>query len=48
MNEHILSIDQGTTATKVVLYAVNGRLTALSTNSIKQIYPEDGWVEHNP
>lgn len=48
MKEYILSIDQGTTATKVVLYTVNGYLKALSTNSIKQIYPEDGWVEHDP
>ena len=48
MNEYILSIDQGTTATKVALYAVNGHLKALSTNNIKQIYPKSGWVEHDP
>jgi len=48
MKEYILSIDQGTTATKVVLYSVNGVIEAISTHSIKQIYPKDGWVEHDP
>ena len=48
MKDYILSIDQGTTATKVVLYAASGHLKALSTNNIKQIYPKNGWVEHNP
>jgi len=48
MKEYILSIDQGTTATKVVLYTVTGNVKALSTNKINQIYPKSGWVEHDP
>jgi len=48
MKEYILSIDQGTTATKVALYAANGQLKALSNNNVRQYYPENGWVEHDP
>ncbi len=48
MNEYIISIDQGTTATKVVLHSLDGELKAISTHPIKQIYPKDGWVEHDP
>jgi glycerol kinase len=48
MKEYIISIDQGTTATKVVLHSLNGELKAISTHPIKQIYPKDGWVEHDP
>ncbi len=48
MSEYIISIDQGTTATKVVLHSLGGELKAISTHPIKQIYPQDGWVEHDP
>jgi len=48
MNNYILSIDQGTTATKTVLYTLNGDIKAISTQSVKQYYPHDGWVEHDP
>lgn len=48
MSNYILSIDQGTTATKVALYTIDGELKALSTHPIKQLYPKKGWVEHDP
>ena len=48
MKKYILTIDQGTTATKVVLHSINGNIEAISTNPIRQIYLQDGWVEHCP
>lgn len=48
MKEYILSIDQGTTATKVVLYTLTGDIKSISTKPVKQFYPKDGWVEHDP
>ena len=43
-----LVIDQGTTSTKVVLFDTEGKKIDVSQKSFKQIFPENGWVEHNP
>ena len=43
-----LVIDQGTTSTKVVLFDIEGKKIDVSQKSFKQIFPENGWVEHNP
>lgn len=48
MKKYILTIDQGTTATKVVLHSLDGNIETISTNPIKQFYLQDGWVEHYP
>lgn len=48
MKEYIISIDQGTTATKVALFSLDGELKAVSTQPVRQIYPVEGWVEHDP
>lgn len=45
---YILTIDQGTTATKAALFSLNGELKALSANRIKQYFPHEGWVEQEP
>ncbi len=45
----ILSIDQGTTSTRAVLYDVGSlRPVASAQQEIEQHYPQDGWVEHEP
>ena len=44
----ILSIDQGTTGTRVALVDPKGILKAKAYRPFKQIYPQAGWVEHNP
>jgi len=46
--KYIMSIDQGTTGSTVMLLDQAGRLVAKATKDYKQIYPEPGWVEHNP
>jgi glycerol kinase len=44
----ILSIDQGTTGTTVFLFDKDGNVTGRAYNEFKQIYPKEGWVEHDP
>ncbi|PLX94473.1 MAG: glycerol kinase [Desulfuromonas sp.] len=49
MNErHILAIDQGTTSSRAMIFAENGQCAAVAQQEFKQIYPQDGWVEHDP
>ena len=48
MAEVILSIDQGTTGTTVVLIDRDLRVLARGYREFRQIYPQPGWVEHDP
>ena len=44
----ILAIDQGTTSTRAIVFDPNGRALAMRQRELPQIYPADGWVEHDP
>src|SRR4051812_23778706 len=44
----ILAIDQGTTSTRALVFDTKGRPRALAQQPLRQIYPRDGWVEHDP
>ena len=44
----LLSIDQGTTSTRAIAFALNGEPQANAQKELPQIYPADGWVEHDP
>ena len=48
MKKYILTIDQGTTSTRSILFDKNANIIAISQMEIEQICPNDGWVEHNP
>ncbi|MDT8862560.1 glycerol kinase GlpK [Alkalihalobacillus sp. MEB130] len=49
MNEsYILAIDQSTSGTKALLVNQQGSIIAKETASHKQVYPQSGWVEHDP
>ncbi len=48
MNKYILAADQGTTSSKAVLYNRNGLPVATAQKEFTQIYPQPGWVEHDP
>ena len=48
MKQYILSIDQGTTGSKVVLYDNNFNIFDLIKKDIKQFFPKNGWIEHDP
>jgi len=46
--EYILSIDQGTTSSRAVLFNVNSEICHISQIEFQQIFPKPGWVEHDP
>jgi len=45
---HILAIDQGTTSTRAVIFDTRGHAVATAQKAFRQIFPADGWVEHDP
>jgi glycerol kinase len=45
---YILAIDQGTTGTAATIFDHDGRAVATADREIRQLYPEPGWVEHDP
>jgi len=47
-NDLILSIDQGTTSTRAIIFGLNGCIYSTAQREITQHYPHDGWVEHDP
>lgn len=47
-NHHILAIDQGTTGNTAILCNKKGEIVARAYREMKQIFPQPGWVEHNP
>lgn len=47
-NRYILSIDQGTSATKTILFNRKGQVVHRCNRVHKQYYPNPGWVEHDP
>ncbi|MGS2720131.1 glycerol kinase GlpK [Paraglaciecola aestuariivivens] len=44
----ILAIDQGTTSSRAIVFAVDGQKVASAQQEFKQYYPNNGWVEHDP
>ncbi|MBQ5782397.1 MAG: glycerol kinase GlpK, partial [Oscillospiraceae bacterium] len=47
MKKYILSLDQGTTSSRAILFDKNQNIVAMSQKEFTQIFPQDGWVEHN-
>ena len=48
MRKFIVSIDQGTTSTRAILFDLNGIPVFSSQLEFKQYFPNNGWVEHDP
>ncbi|WP_408635952.1 glycerol kinase GlpK [Parendozoicomonas callyspongiae] len=44
----ILSLDQGTTSSRAVLFNRKGEIVGMAQQEFTQIYPQAGWVEHDP
>jgi glycerol kinase len=44
----ILAIDQGTTSTRAMVFDQNAKVLAVAQKELPQIFPADGWVEHDP
>ena len=45
---YILAIDQGTTSSRAMIFDQSSQVIAQSQQEFRQIYPQDGWVEHDP
>jgi glycerol kinase len=45
---YILSLDQGTTSSRSILFGKDGAIVAHGQREFQQIYPQGGWVEHDP
>lgn len=48
MKKVILSIDQGTTSSRTLVFSQRGKILFSAQEEFPQIYPKDGWVEHDP
>ncbi|MCW1970596.1 MAG: glycerol kinase GlpK [Anaerolineae bacterium] len=48
MSQYIAAIDQGTTSTRCILFNHAGQVVAYDQKEHTQIYPQPGWVEHDP
>ena len=48
MSKYILSLDQGTTSSRAIVFSHSGETVAIAQKEFTQIYPNAGWVEHNP
>lgn len=48
MEKYILSIDQGTTSSRAIVFNKNGEVVHSAQKEFKQYFPKPGWVEHNP
>ena len=48
MANYIGAIDQGTTSTRFIVFDRGGRVISVAQKEHEQIYPNPGWVEHNP
>ena len=46
--QHVLAIDQGTTSSRAMIFDEHGQSVANAQQEFRQIYPQDGWVEHDP
>ncbi len=48
MPSFILALDQGTTSSRAIVFAHDGSIVSVAQKEFKQIFPQPGWVEHDP
>jgi glycerol kinase len=46
--KYILALDQGTTSSRALVFDHSGEIVAAAQREFRQIYPQTGWVEHDP
>lgn len=47
-DQYVLALDQGTTSSRAMLFDRGGNVVSVAQKEFQQIYPEAGWVEHDP
>lgn len=48
MGKYIMALDQGTTSSRCILFDKAGTICSMAQKEFTQIYPQPGWVEHDP
>lgn len=48
MKKYIMAFDQGTTSSRCILFDKDGNICSMVQREFGQIFPKDGWVEHDP
>ncbi len=48
MLQYILALDQGTTSSRAIVFNQNGSIVSSAQKEFNQIFPQPGWVEHDP
>lgn len=48
MSKFILALDQGTTSSRAIVFDKNGNIISVAQKEFRQIFPQPGWVEHDP
>ena len=48
MEQYIISLDQGTSSSRAIVFNHKGEIKAVAQQEFRQIFPQSGWVEHDP
>ncbi len=48
MSKYVIALDQGTTSSRCILFDKKGNICSVAQKEFAQIFPNPGWVEHNP
>ncbi len=48
MKKFVMALDQGTTSSRCILFDKQGNICSMAQKEFQQIYPQPGWVEHDP
>ncbi len=48
MKKYVMALDQGTTSSRCILFNKSGEIASMAQKEFTQIYPKEGWVEHDP
>lgn len=48
MSKYIVALDQGTTSSRTIIFDHEGNIVSVAQREFTQIFPQPGWVEHNP
>lgn len=46
--KYIMALDQGTTSSRCIIFDKSGTIISMAQKEFKQIYPKNGWIEHDP
>ena len=46
--KYLLALDQGTSSSRSIVFDAHGRVNAMAQREFRQIFPQPGWVEHDP